>query len=248
MTRGGAGADHDRVLRAYQDEILRWNVSINLVTRQSTAQAVPALCRQCGEALGLLLDDCGDCLTGPAPFRYFDLGSGAGLPGVIWHLEMSRRGLSPRTALVEPRAKRAWFLERVGTLEGMPPYRVFAGRWGEGSVAGVAGKEQDAGAFTVLISLKALRLKDVEIMAGLQAGFGRDFNPAAGPARVIIARFYPPDQVFPGDLGRSLGFPGPGRRDLDTFPGLVHQGSRLLGPTSGMMATSLVLSEYARAS
>ncbi|MBU2500500.1 class I SAM-dependent methyltransferase [bacterium] len=248
MNGGGAGAGCDQVLRAYQEEILRWNASINLVTRQSSAQAVPALCRQCEEALGLLLDDCGARLSGPGLLRYFDLGSGAGLPGVIWHLAMNRRGLSPRTTLVEPRAKRAWFLERVGALEGMPPYGVFAGRWGGGSVVGVAGEEQVAGALTVLISLKALRLKDVDVMAGLLAGLGHDPNPAAGPARVIIARFYPPDQVFPGDLGRALEFPEPGRGIPETFSALVHQGSRLLGPTSGRMATSLVFSEYARAS
>ncbi len=251
MTGDAADAGHVRILRAFQEEILRWNASINLVTRQSSEKAVSALCRQCQDALGLLLDDCETRQIDPGHPRYFDIGSGGGLPGVVWHLEMSRRGLSPRTTLVEPRSKRAWFLERVGVLEGMPPYEVVPSRWGAESAAGKKPGDQENEASLVLISLKALRLKDVDILSGLRTALGPDSNPAARPARVIIARFFPPDQDFPGDLGRSLGFPEPGLAVPGTFPWLAHQGSRLLGPTSGTsgtMATSLVLSEYARTS
>jgi len=176
----------DAVLREYRAQVLRWNRQMSLVSRKDPEAAFDRLLVQCREGLALLVRE-GLVAGGSA---YFDLGSGAGLPGVVWHLLMADRGLEPRTCLVEPREKRAWFLDRLRGLAGMPDFRVAASRWGEADLPA-------PGAGEILVSLKALKLTDPAVLAGLPG--------TAAPGRVTIARYYPPAEPWTPALAADLG-------------------------------------------
>jgi len=195
------GDSYAEALAAYRTEVLRWNSQINLVSRQDTEPRLDALIRQCEVALAALVDAEPDLLR--PSLLYCDLGSGGGLPGVIWHLRLREELASLTTWLVEPREKRAWFLHRVARHCGAAPYAVAAARWG----AVTAPTPETAAA--ALISLKALRLTDPEVLGGLAALRGGD---ATGPARIVIARFHPGGTAWTAELGDALGVPGPGRR------------------------------------
>lgn len=94
-------------LRVYLEEILRWNPQLGLVSKRGTVQVVERLVRQ-SIALWDFVGEHPPGRGGP-DWRIIDVGSGAGFPGVIWKL------LEPAaaTVLVERKARRAGFLERV---------------------------------------------------------------------------------------------------------------------------------------
>ncbi|MFN2371490.1 MAG: RsmG family class I SAM-dependent methyltransferase [Candidatus Krumholzibacteriia bacterium] len=190
------GADHfAATLAAYRAEVLRWNRRINLISRQQPAGRLDALIDQCDRALTALLGAYPELCRGP--LLYCDLGAGAGLPGFVWHERLIRQDAGTESWLVEPRDKRAWFLERVARLGGSPAYGVLCGRWGD--VAASPATLRD----TALVSLKALRLKDPAVLAGMAA-----LRQGSGslPGRVVIARFHPPDEVWSPDLAAALGW------------------------------------------
>lgn len=194
------GADrYAATLAAYRAEVLRWNRRINLVSRQQPAGRLDALLDQCDRAFAALLGAYPELCQGP--LLYCDLGAGAGLPGFVWHERLIRQDAGTESWLVEPREKRAWFLERVATLGGPPAYGVLCGRWGEVAAAAAAPRD------LALVSLKALRLKDPEVLAGLAA-----LRQGSGslPGRVVIARFHPPDEAWSPELAAALGWAGPG--------------------------------------
>lgn len=176
--RNGEGTDGIVTLVT---EIERWNRQINLVSRVRTRRRVDALVAQCRAGWHLAAG----ALAGNEDFThatYFDLGSGAGLPGLVWATERARLGHPGPTVLVEPRDKRAWFLRRTARLMGLDAVTVQASRWGDGSTVPQAG--------FAFLSLKALRLDDAEVLAGL-AGY-RDLPT---PLReVVILRFLDPVQ------------------------------------------------------
>jgi hypothetical protein len=189
-------------LGRYQLEVLRWNRQINLVSRQGTQALVAELIGQCRSAwVRLEASVLADWPHG-GPVWYFDLGSGGGLPGFVWHLQLACRCPVSRTWLVEPRAKRAWFLERLNQLVPAHPLRVWAAPWGQTpSVEGPTAPGH------ILISLKALHLNDVAVLDGLAAALA---GPLAGVssewgAVLVIARFYPPDQRLNRRLVADLG-------------------------------------------
>ncbi len=222
----------DGLLEAFRQELLRWNRQINLVSRQETEDRLESLFAQCRSGVPVVeawLNEGRD----KSSVWYFDLGSGGGLPGVLWHVLLSAK-FTLSTHLVEPREKRAWFLERIGTLSGMPPFQVVNGRWGDGLTA-VSGPPADS----VVVSLKALKLTDDEVLAGL-VGFVDGGGPAPG---IMIARYFPPKQVWSKDVADSLSVPPPGqvvecgRAKLIS----VHSGVVNLGPAAG---SSLVVSSY----
>lgn len=208
----------------YRDEVLRWNASINLVSRRDTVARLDALLAQCDDAGRRLLS----AHPLAAPVLYLDLGAGGGLPGVPWHGLLHAAGLGPASWLVEPREKRAWFLERVARA--LPPgCGVLQGAWGD--VAPPA----PVRAASILLSLKALRLDDGQVLAGL-APF------AEGPARVTIARFHPHDQRWSQALAAGLAIPAPGE-EHPSAPGAVLLAAGLL-PAVGPEGASLVVSRY----
>lgn len=170
-------------LQVLEEEILRWNQQINLVSRVDTRRLVGHLMRQCRAGWDLV-----DAAMAEDPAlveaTYVDIGSGAGLPGLVWSAIRDQRGYGGGQILVEPRHKRAWFLQRVARRMALGDLEVRSARWGEAD-----GRPGEPAAPSVLISLKALRLRDREVLGGLSGG-------AAGPgwARVVIVRFLEPGE------------------------------------------------------
>ncbi len=165
------------------EEILRWNSQMNLVTRVDTADRLQNQIESCVRGWRLVVD----ALAGASGFRssaYVDLGSGSGLPGLVWTLARRAAGHDGPVYLVEPRAKRAWFLRRASRLLGLAGVTVIEERWGDGGRCVIGAPSRDA-----LISMKALKLNDHEVLTGLEASFG----PGRRPERVWIARFLPVD-------------------------------------------------------
>jgi len=191
------------VLATYKRELLRWNSQMNLVSRRETARRVDDLVRQCSAACAVLLEherrEGRDIASGS--LLYCDLGAGGGLPGFVWHGILSGQITPVQSLLVEPREKRAWFLERAARLYGPDTYRVLQGRWGD-----VVAPDLEP-ASTALISLKALRLSDLDVLQGL-ASLG--VSTAPPPERVVIARFFPEDATWSPELARDLAVVGPG--------------------------------------
>ncbi len=227
------GAGYAAARAAYRTEVLRWNSQINLVTRRDTETRLDALIRQCEAAFTVLAGAEPELLRGP--LLYCDLGSGGGLPGIIWHLLLREQLAALASWLVEPREKRAWFLQRVGRHFGPAPYAVAAARWGE-VTASAPGP-----AAAALLSLKALRLTDPEVLAGLTNLRG---GAATEPARVVIVRFHPVDTAWSAELGDVLGVPQPGRR----VGPWTAVGSRVVAlPDGAYPPAALVVSRYAAA-
>ena len=123
------------------------------------------------------------------------------------------------------------------------PITVLAGRWGEigdfGPAAAGPAPEQ------VLVSLKALRLTDAEVVAGLAPvlAAARAECGAPAPIRILIARFYPPEQAWTTVLAADLEIPSPGGRLVRAGLTFEGHGGNILAPESREGA-SLVLSEY----
>jgi hypothetical protein len=185
-----------------REEILRWNPVVNLVTRRATATALDLLLGQCREGFRLLSDEI-TASSLRALRTYVDLGSGNGLPGLLWGTGLRGLGFTGAIVLVEPRQRRAWFLARTARLMGLAGVQVIAHPWGDPA----AGRTPVG---DTLVSIKALRLTDRDVLAGL----GWDGRPGTdGSLSVpgaIVARFLGP--------GESTGdpewwFPG-GAEDL----------------------------------
>ncbi|MBO4296181.1 MAG: 16S rRNA (guanine(527)-N(7))-methyltransferase RsmG [Desulfovibrio sp.] len=110
--------DAARPLAAYLDMLVRWNQRMNLVGARSWQEA--AELAQDSLPLARLLDQ----LPLPAAPRVWDLGAGAGLPGIplrcVW-----KKG---RYWLVEAREKRALFLRQAVFALKLGGTEVFMGR------------------------------------------------------------------------------------------------------------------------
>ena len=151
----------------FRAQLLRWNPQINLISRQSTEQRIDSLIEQGLAGAGAVAKHLGESGDGRSTQSviYFDLGSGGGMPGIVWHCRLSELGFSPATYLIEPRFKRAWFLERLRSISMMKPFNVLCGRWGEEPVSEHFAEEEGHGGerSPILISLKALKLTDKQI-------------------------------------------------------------------------------------
>ena len=225
----------DRLLEEYCREVLRWNRQINLISRQDSSVRLDGLVRQCQAAWSRLIDDDPAGLASARCLWYFDLGSGAGLPGFVWHVAARLAGLPAQTCLVEPREKRAWFLDRLNRIEGAAPLAAVPGRWGEGQAGDSV---PDPFPSHILISLKALHLTDAEVLEGLAAQ-----TPVVAGCEIIIARFYPPDQGWGEELAAELGIPVRGEEVAHGRRRYLATGGRVLAP--GLPdGASLVLSLY----
>ncbi len=217
----------DRVLDAYREQVLRWNRQINLVSRQAPADRLERLILQSRNTWKLLTEAEAIDFSPRTRLWYFDLGSGAGLPGFIWHLEAVSAGIAVRTRLVEPREKRAWFLNRLNSLDGVEPLEVLEDRWENAagdhpSVDDPSGVQDLTDPTQALISLKALHLTDTTVLGGLVPFLSR--GPGASrDLRILITRFYPPGQVWNEDLALDLEIPPSG--EARAFPGWEFQGT-----------------------
>ena len=182
--REDRGYRADEQLRVFEEGIGRWNTQINLVTRVDTQARVRGLTRQC-RAGWWLVRDAIDANDWPTASLHIDLGSGGGFPGLVWASERWREGRTGSSLLVEPRVKRAWFLRRAARTMGLESVFVLQARWGEMSVPEEIGNCVEA----VLVSVKALRLGDEEILNGMTESFG----VVPLPREVAIARFLDPE-------------------------------------------------------
>lgn len=198
MWRTAVAPDSNQALAraTLRQEILRWNPTLNLVTRQDTEAQLERLLDQCEAGFGLLagrLSALG--MIGPR-IGYADVGSGNGLPGILWIAALHALGASGPCWLVEPRGRRAWFLSRVVR---MLAWRagVLAGRWGDPLTA--ASPPGD-----MIISLKALRLTEPDVLGGLVKAFGSSADAAVLPQRVGVVRFLGPVEEARADLEQEL--------------------------------------------
>ena len=224
----------------FQQEVIRWNRQINLVSRKGTLARVADLIGQCRDAWMELNSAEFASWDAADSVWYFDLGSGGGLPGYVWHQLLSARFDNLKTWLVEPREKRAWFLERLNKITPERPLQVWNARWCETPAVGDLGQSDMAPA-KVLISMKALKLSDPVVLAGLEAALGEATLPAGGV--VAIARFYPPDQKWTSGLAEELEI----ATGALVVGGVTYQPVRqeVVSPKSKRpMAASLVLSTY----
>ncbi len=219
----------------FQQEMVRWNRQINLVSRKGTLGRVADLIGQCREAwAGLSGVELGGW-DKEDPVWYFDLGSGGGLPGYVWHQLLAARFDNLQTWLVEPREKRAWFLERLNKIAPEQPHQVWNARWGESPAAGGPAPSR------VLISMKALRLSDPVVLAGLDVARGESALPEGGV--VAIARFYPPKQQWTPGLVEELEIASEAMTIGDYIYSPIRQ--QVISPKSKHpTAASLVLSVY----
>ena len=238
--------DIEGTLDDFRKQVLRWNDQINLVSRQNTPKRLDGLVRQCRAGWDRLsAPDVSDLATATRLW-YFDLGSGAGLPGIVWHVQMAAAGHSVRTILVEPRDKRAWFLERMTHLVGSDSLHVLANRWGETGKDDLESAIPEPPPSHVLISLKALYLPDTAVLEGLAPFLEvakRPRTAAEGDTVILIARFYPPDQKWSEDLTGALDILPEGRQCSPSSCIFRSEGGRVL-PLATLPGASLVLSRY----
>jgi len=227
--------NYHEAMGRFQQEVVRWNRQINLVSRQDTLRRVADLISQCRAAwLELEKAECQDWDRDERVW-YFDLGSGGGVPGYVWHQLLAARFAQLNTWLVEPREKRAWFLERLNRIAPRCPLQVWCARWGETPLG------EAPPPMNIVISLKALRLTDPAVLAGLA-------RAAAGLAeftggRLVIARFYPPQQAWTTELRADLAFPGEPVRVAGGI--FAPDRQRILAlRAAGAKGASLVLSTY----
>lgn len=236
--------DSVKLINAFREDLLRWNRQINLVSRQETEDRLKGLFNQCAGGVGSILNHL-DFSVEEVPPRpqlfYFDLGSGGGLPGVVWHILFSDQFDEVKSWLVEPREKRAWFLKRLNRIPDMPPFGVLHGRWGDVCISDMEFTGSGAEIPVVVISLKALYLDDTEVLKGL---FGA-FSGFHGTFDVIIARYYPPEQIFDPELEKLLNIPQKGSQlEMGDSVCTSHGGGVVPLSDPGLGLASLVLSSY----
>jgi hypothetical protein len=207
------------VLAAYRREVLHWNHAINLISRRDPDKTLDALMIQCLAALESLPaalvdwdetawralssipsrkrspDGEPDFWPSPPELIYVDIGSGAGIPGLLWHARLWREmsgsdevGATRLSGyLVEPRGKKAWFLARTARLLDLRHLAVVSGRWEEVSRPPARDLAESPAGSVWLLSLKALKMKEEEIIAGWRRFAGRE--SLAGGERLLICRF-----------------------------------------------------------
>jgi 16S rRNA G527 N7-methylase RsmG len=239
------GTVFNAAMGQFQQEVVRWNRQINLVSRKGTLARVADLIGQCRDAWMELNSAEFASWDAADSVWYFDLGSGGGLPGYVWHQLLSARFDNLKTWLVEPREKRAWFLERLNKITPERPLQVWNARWCETPSVGGLGSSGMAPAdlvpARVLISMKALRLSDPVVLTGLEVALGEAALPAGGV--VAIARFYPLDQKWTSGLAEELEI----TKGALVVGGVTYQPVKqeVVSPKSKHpMAASLVLSTY----
>jgi hypothetical protein len=195
-------------LAIYRRELLRWNVHTNLVSRENPDRQVAQLLDQCAAAWEALVAGLGALAPAAAEdlarggVGYADIGSGGGFPGIPWLLAGMR--VPPVVScLVEPRARRAWFLERVMALAGLRGTGVLAARWGAEPLP----IDSSATPGTWILSLMALRLTDPQVLSGWRRSVGGRGGVAP---RIVIARVRPatPAGPIPAALRGELSLPG----------------------------------------
>ena len=178
-----------------RDMVLRWNKSFSLVSRQDPVRQTDELIDEClvsGRALMAQLAQS----RATDHLHYIDLGTGGGFPGLVWHeLLATDPVLSGRhigTDLIEPRTKRAWFLEQASRAMNQSGVSIHEHLWSTSIPPLRAINKPDV----IMISMKALHLSDSQVLAGLGA-----FMPGSHDTDVVIIRFVANWEGDPDMLG-----------------------------------------------
>jgi hypothetical protein len=229
--------DLDRALSRFRDEVLRWNAGFSLISRIDTEQRLESLIDESVASFGVLKDEVLGGSNpvhqdGPRRIQYVDLGSGAGFPGLLWHLLWVQNGIPgvdhAGSLLVEPRDKRAWFLEHMAGLWGLEGLEVGMDQWGRRT--GLR-SDDESERITGLVTLKALHLTDEVILDGW-----RKYRGVANDA-LIICRFHPPAIPLDGALREKYHLP-----EASSAPGEPH--SSMVRFEVGSKSHALLLSVY----
>ncbi len=250
---------NDPFLIEFKSELLRWNRQISLVSRQQTDVVLDTLLYQSLSGFRVLqehvnsfvdnnltnnpendVDNPVDKVT--RGILYFDLGSGGGLPGVVWAREFMDFSNSCRAFLVEPREKRSWFLERTIRNKKLSlssngfSCKVISGRWGEPFSFNLDNLNNPL----VVVSMKALHLDDEAVARGLASVFcGERVR-----GQLVICRYFPEGQRLDAELRKILAFPEEGSA-LENLPNSIFTGGEVLSvPAGGFLPSSLVVSRY----
>jgi hypothetical protein len=196
----------ERQLLDFAQDVLRWNERFSLISRVEPKILLPQLIDECRAAFvalfgaGSLLG----CAGRPDSLLYLDLGTGGGFPGLIWHLlfcEAARQD-HRETLCFEPRDKRAWFLEQcTGRLEA-ERFSVFAESWGRKMPSAQDHDVDLDGLDQVVISMKALRLTDAEVLGAWRRFAGEGLRPD-----ITIARFVGEGYVLDPAAAKDLELP-----------------------------------------
>jgi 16S rRNA G527 N7-methylase RsmG len=182
--------DLNTVLKLHREETLRWNKQFSLISRIDPEKEIDALLTESVSAFEEIQPMLTNAL-GEADIRqiyYYDIGSGGGFPGLEWSCLLQSHDWpgtpSIKTVVVEPRSKRAWFLDRVARLAGDSAMAVIESRWED-----VPPLRELPGHSIVLVSLKAIKLADEKI------------KPAGSPGpRVLVCRFVNNPQISPSPI------------------------------------------------
>jgi len=182
---------------------------MNLVSRRDTEQTVNSLIYQSFFTIEMIgtrfLGLGGEQKHRDRPRYYFDLGSGAGFPGIVWHAWLERKSDGVRTQLIEPRVKRAWFLERVAGLLGFSGLEVSCSRWEQLAEHGGPRVPVEYGSPQILVSMKALRMTDTQILQQLEGDSLKGVNSRKKDvADVLICRFFPAETVLSDQIHATL--------------------------------------------
>jgi len=170
-------------MQTLRDLVLRWNRRFSLVSRQDPARQTDELIEECLVSGRLLADVLAGWADGPA-LRYIDLGSGGGFPGLIWHhLFTQDQRLATSflgSHLIEPRSKRAWFLEQASRAMGLRGLDVVEESWAP-SVPPCSDFGEPG---LTVISMKALHLTDEQVCSALSS-----YAPGCFSSDVVVVRF-----------------------------------------------------------
>jgi len=143
---------------------------------------------------------------------YVDIGSGAGFPGIAWHLwlqtQVDKSGsegrFSTKTTLVEPRQKRAWFLHRVNRLLKLENLRIWEKRW-QDCHQDTKPSRRHWHKTLWLFSLRALKMSDKTVIASWQKAAG--LTSLEDSHRLLICRFRPQGHAPDSALREALCLP-----------------------------------------
>ena len=220
-------------LELFSAEVLRWNERFSLISRVEPEVRLPLLLDECRAAWDAYFGP-ETPIGAPGSLLYLDLGTGGGFPGLVWHLlfEACSRSDFARTLCFEPRDKRAWFLDHCARQIGSDRFFVTATPW-NAKTPSAESLGFDLGVIErVVISMKALRLTDEEVLAAW-----RRFAGPESSVQLEILRF----------VGEGFELDDSTVKDL-LLPPAVHSpglpGSKVQSFAAGDQPYGLLISQY----
>ncbi|MCP4144544.1 MAG: hypothetical protein GY752_04575 [bacterium] len=181
---------------AFENEVRRWNKQFSLISRQNSEVMLQQLICESLDSYAAFMNwvEINSLkLDSFKQINYYDIGSGAGFPGILWQSLFERDfGSIINGHLVEPREKRAWFLERCSRMQGHTKLRVVNDRWKKQPLMDTCSQSKSIN----IISIKALFLTDADIVKEI---------PNQNP--VLICRFHNPQTALDDCLRENLKLP-----------------------------------------